>query len=241
MDNPVSCPLPYKFNHSWMPNVDFVKMVRVEWPLLTPEAPVDGMEDLSFKLRLLKRKVKDWTREKTLEMREKSFHIEEEIKSLLNSSTLGLLCSWNNTRLLALRLELQRWMDHELQSTRMQIILTWASQGDANTKFFHAVASTRKNHNDIWGLEDEGGNLIDDEIGIMDLAVRYFKQIFEDDHLTNIEAQLKVICLFPSFINPEERETFTFQISLEEVELALKSFKKDKSPSLDEPGLQDDF
>ena len=71
--------------------MDFVKMVRVEWPLLTLEAPVDGMEDLSFKLRLLKRKVKDWTREKTLEMREKSFHIEEEIKSLLDSLTSGLL------------------------------------------------------------------------------------------------------------------------------------------------------
>ena len=83
MEDPVSCPLPFKFNHSWLSNVDFVKMVRAEGPLLSLEAPDAGMDDLSLKLGLLERKVKVWTREKTLEMREKSIRIEEEIKSLL--------------------------------------------------------------------------------------------------------------------------------------------------------------
>ena len=72
--------------------------------------------------------------------------------------------------------------------------------------------------------------MIEDDKGIKDLGVRYFKQIFRDDYQTNIEAQLKVIHLFPSFLHQEEMETFTRQISLEEVEMALKSFKKDKSP-----------
>ena len=61
-------------------------------------------------------------------------------------------------------------MDHELQSARIQSRLTWASQGDANTKFFHVVASTRKNHNTIWGLEDEEGHLIVDDTGIKDMG-----------------------------------------------------------------------
>ena len=124
-------------------------------------------------------------------------------------------------------------MHHELQSARLQSRLTWASQGDTNTKLFHAVASARKNHNAIWGLEDEDGNLIFDDSSIKDMGVRHFKKIFQDDHLTNIEAQLKVIRLFPSFINSDERESFTCQISLEEVESALKSFKKDRSLGLD--------
>ena len=55
-------------------------------------------------------------------------------------------------------------------------------------------------------------------------------KIFKDDGLTNIEAQLKVIRLFPSFLqHQEDLESFTRQISMEEVEMALKSFKKDKS------------
>ena len=48
--------------------------------------------------------------------------------------------------------------------------MIWASLGDANTKFFHSVASARKNHNAIWGLEDEGGNMIEDDKGIKDLG-----------------------------------------------------------------------
>ena len=89
------------------------------------------------------------------------------------------------------------------------------------------MASARKNHNAIRGLEYEEGNQVVDELGIKALGVRYFKKIFANDNLTNIVAQLKVIRLFPSFISPEERESFTCQISLAEVEAALKSFKKD--------------
>ena len=37
-----------------------------------------------------------------------------------------------------------------------------------------------------------------------------------------------MIRLFPSFIIPEERESFSGQVTLTEVEAALKSFKKDK-------------
>ena len=98
---------------------------------------------------------------------------------------------------------------------------------------FHAMASARKNHNAIWGLEDESGNLITDELGIKELGICHFRNIFQDDHRSNIEAQMKVVLLFPSFLNVEERESFTSQILLEEIETALKSFKKDKAPGLD--------
>ena len=66
-------------------------MIRAEWPLITSEDPVDAMEDLSVKLRLLKRKVKDWTRVKSLEMRDKSILIEDEIKILLVFFVIGII------------------------------------------------------------------------------------------------------------------------------------------------------
>ena len=53
--------------------------------------------------------------------------------------------------------------------------------------------------------------------------------MFEDDKLTNLESQLKVIRLFPSFISLEDKESFSSPITLKEVEKALHLFKKDKA------------
>ena len=120
-------------------------------------------------------------------------------------------------------------MDHEIYSAKLQSRVTWASKGDATTKYFHAVASARKNHNAIWSLQDERGTWVSDDLSIKSLGTSYFRQIFEDDHLTNLATQLKILHLFPSFISSSEDEAFTRLVSISEVEYALKSFKKDKA------------
>ena len=124
-------------------------------------------------------------------------------------------------------------MEHEISSARLQSRITWAKLGDANTKFFHAVASARKNQNAIWSLQDVDGVWISDDKGLKDLGVRHFKDIFSDDGMTNLSAQLKVLRLFPSYLTEEDREAFTSPVTLSEVEDALKTFKKDKAPGPD--------
>ena len=114
-------------------------------------------------------------------------------------------------------------------SARLQSRETWALLGDANAKYCHTVATARKNQNAIWSLQDEAGTWVTDDQSIKSLGIRYFKNIFVDDHLTNIAAQLKVIRLFPSFIFAEEKEAFTGSVTLSEVEVALKTFKRDKA------------
>ena len=46
-------------------------------------------------------------------------------------------------------------------------------------------------------------------------------------------AHLKVIRLFPSFIPQDEVDSFTLEISMGEIETALKSIKRYKSPGPD--------
>ena len=66
-------------------------MVRAEWPLFHSSDQLDDMKDLSFKIRLLKEKVKSWTKRETQKMKEKSSYLEDEIRSLLNLTQSAIL------------------------------------------------------------------------------------------------------------------------------------------------------
>ena len=90
-DNKGPFAYPFKFNHTWLENEDFVQMVRSEWPLITPNPSKDAMNDLSYRLRTLKDKVKSWTKSEALKMKDKSAVLDEEISSLLLSSQSAIL------------------------------------------------------------------------------------------------------------------------------------------------------
>ena len=62
----------------------------------------------------------------------------------------------------------------------------------------------------------------------MDLGIGHFSEIFKDDNQTNIGDQLRVIQLFPYFVTKGASDTFTSKITLEEIDGALRSFKKDR-------------
>ena len=168
-------------------------MIRDEWPRILSDNTMDPMYDLSYKLWVLKDKVKTWTKIEAQKMQDKSVLLEEEINSLLSSSVSALLTDDQQLRLISLKTELQKMIEHELYSARLQSRVTWALNGDANTKFFHAVASARKNHNAIWSLQDESGDWVSYDPTIKTLGTRHFRKIFEDDNLTSIATQLKVI------------------------------------------------
>ena len=73
------------------------------------------------------------------------------------------------------------------------------------------------------------GELIEDETQLKHLGVSHFFDLFTHDGATNIEDQLKVISLFPSFVLDEEKVSFMADPTLFEIEGILKGFKKDKT------------
>ena len=79
------------FNRAWFLDEDFTKMVKEEWPRLLPGDHMDEMDSLSQKLRLMKTKVKVWTRCKSSEMKKDFIALDSEIKNLLSSSVSGIL------------------------------------------------------------------------------------------------------------------------------------------------------
>ena len=82
---------PFKFNQAWLLDQDFTQMVNRVWPVLQSYEADDKMGSLSHKLRMLKSEVKAWTKNKSSVMEKDSLRLDVEIRSLLTSTTLGIL------------------------------------------------------------------------------------------------------------------------------------------------------
>ena len=85
----------------------------------------------------------------------------------------------------------------------------------------------------IWSLKDNDGNSVQEEEALKELGRSHFSHIFCDDKQTCLLAQLKFVMLFPIMIPPDEAHGLVDPVTLSEIEGALKSFKKDRSPGPD--------
>ena len=127
--------------------------------------------------------------------------VESKIYSLLASNSSGLFSVEDLESLKALRGRKAKLMAHEITTWMLKSRSKLAEMGDANTKYFHSIASARRNHNSIWALKYEENVWVEEEDELKDLGIKHFSDMFKDDLKTNIVDQLKVIQLFPSFLS----------------------------------------
>lgn len=55
--------------------------------------------------------------------------------------------------------------------------------GDANSKFFHAYTSIRKKQDRMRILENDGGDVKDDQEGMSDISKSYFSNLLQSSNL----------------------------------------------------------
>ena len=79
-----SCNYPFKFNRSWLNDLDFIYWVSMRWPKLTP--PSSG-----YDLDLLKKEVKDQIKEKGTILESESHRLDKDISTLLSCSSFGII------------------------------------------------------------------------------------------------------------------------------------------------------
>ena len=57
----------------------------------------------------------------------------------------------------------------------------WLAAGDLNTKYFHAMASVRQKNNHIFRLKDDHGLWRDQESGLQEVILNYFRQLYSSE------------------------------------------------------------
>lgn len=117
----------------------------------------------------------------------------------------------------------------EEQFWRQRAKTTWLREGDLNTKFFHACATTRKKKNRIEKLLDSDGNHTTSREGLCRVVAAYFEALF-GERRGHYQPVLDVI---QPRITPDDNARLLRPFSEEEFNCALHQMDPDKAPGPD--------
>ncbi|XP_060962217.1 uncharacterized protein LOC115711062 [Cannabis sativa] len=105
----------------------------------------------------------------------------------------------------------------------------WLREGDSNSKFFHAKATSRKKNNAITRLQNSSGTWVDWSSGLHDVIHMYFSELFTS---TNALTDAVVAGITPS-ISSTHNEDLIRPVHEDEVRRALFQMHPDKAPGPD--------
>ena len=108
--------------------------------------------------------------------------------------------------------------------------VSWLTEGDKNTKFFHESASQRRRTNTIVGLHDQQGVWQTDPLELDRVAVDYFTQMFSSSQPYAIE---EVVDEVTRVVAPGMNADLLWPFTHEEVQRALLQMHPSKVPGPD--------
>eukprot|EP00253_Pinus_taeda_P029601 PITA_29601 len=115
------------------------------------------------------------------------------------------------------------------QKSRIQ----WLKEGELNTKFFHRSALDRRSSNRILELKNNTGEILKSHNDISALLSDHFKSIAQESHINREEAIKELTAAIPKTITADQNWALCREVSLEEVEEAIRSMPNDKAPGPD--------
>lgn len=129
--------------------------------------------------------------------------------------------------------ELEFYYDCENSYWKQRARISWHLEGERNTKYFHTIATKRRN-NLVTNLKDDMGNWTTDLIEIASIAFRHFSSIFQaSDGLTYTQIGEHLDQIFIQTLGPEKIDSLCYPPSFQEVESAVFSLPKDSAPGPD--------
>jgi hypothetical protein len=132
----------FRFELSWLGHADFLPKVKKIW--MSPTRDRNALDRVLFKLRKVKKFLKGWGYNLAGSRKKKKQEIERLIMEMEEHEEIGPLTFDLVKKRIDLKVELFEIMDVEELHWFKRSHETWLLRGDNNTKFFHRVASGKK-------------------------------------------------------------------------------------------------
>jgi hypothetical protein len=216
-----------------MTDPDFSLLAHNVWknPCFLQEA--NPQQRLVWKLKVIKAHTKAWYKTKKEKDNRNLNNLEIEITELIKKSIRGALSAEDSEHLTALEFSRNSLLREEENSWRLRSRATWLRSGDANTTYFHKVASSNRNKKYIWSISSEFGGTHCGQQAIKEEAVSHFTQFFKARDSPYLSESSSIANLYPSMVTEEEADDLYRPVTLLELKDILNHFKKERSPGPD--------
>ena len=120
-------------------------------------------------------------------------------------------------------------LQHEELFWKQRAKAFWLKEGDTNSKYFHAVTSSKKKANHISALRSENGEWVSNHEELCQLLKNYYTGVFADMEATENFPHLEG----GSSITLEQNNMLTANLTFTEFTEAVKSMHPDKASGPD--------
>ncbi|XP_020702065.1 uncharacterized protein LOC110113730, partial [Dendrobium catenatum] len=189
----------------------------------------DPAQILNQKMKRVLRDLHYWSRSKFKDINLAKDNLQKEIITLQEKEGGGVeFTSEEQWRLKACMEELSILLNQINTIWKQRAKIKWLSDGDSNTRFYHAFANARRNSNYIHSIKSMQGDLVEDQEGIEEILFQFFN--------IKWKKRLCVLLGWPlpnSVLVKKDKEYLRRKFSIEELEKVIKELGSNISPGQD--------
>ena len=225
--------MAFKFNRAWLQEEDYINLIRDIWSEDPADTELTVWDNLQAKMTRIKDATKRWESAKKLALKAELSNITQNICTIYSDmastppseDTFTLLRDLGNRKKEILLMEEITW--------KLKSRITWLREGDQNTKFFHKLASDRRNRNAIWRIMKLDGTYAISNADIQAEAYRHFSHFYQLQSDINRDNQSWVLDHVQRMFDQDAIDALNSPITREDVYVTLKSFASDRCPGPD--------
>ncbi|KAL9686721.1 hypothetical protein QQ045_031114 [Rhodiola kirilowii] len=226
----VGCSNVFRFENMWLQDSKFKQVVQQVWQQCSKRRL--SYED---KLQILQKDLSQWNKHHFGNVQYKIKKIKSELEDF-NTQERSDFTQHKEEQLIS---ELDDWLQKEEILWRQRSRVAWLSEGDNNTKYFHAVANARRKSNSISKLKDHSGEEVTDGQRIKQLIVQHYTSIFQQSRPISKEVLQSNLSCLDRKITEHQNTILSAPYTVEEVTQAVFQIHPMKAPGKD--GFSADF
>ncbi|GJV68279.1 RNA-directed DNA polymerase, eukaryota [Tanacetum coccineum] len=220
-------PIPFRIYHSWFNIVGFDSMIQNAWSSFSHHDS-NAMVRLKKKFQDLKSIIRGWIKDKRSLVLGAKKDISIELGTIDKDLDSGSVSENILLRRLELKNKLLNINEIEAKENFQKSKVSWAIEGDENTKFFHGIINKRRSHLAVRGIFVDGFWCTDP-----DKIKKAFLNHFEARFKKPVPYRFKINFQFPKKLIQSQVDDLEREVSREEIKAAVWNCGENKSPGPD--------